>query len=113
MSKEKELGKTVEAPKVDDSQGIEVNDPMDLRPTELPLVIKLPVDASKAQIEYAKKLNSYAYQNPTKWADKKDDKVVNGAVVKGLISKLKDLKNAPDPVENPEKSLKVNKSSIY
>lgn len=98
-----------ETPKVDDSQGIEINDPMDLRPTELPLVIKLPADASKAQIAYAKTLNGYAYKNPDKWADKKNDKIVNGVLVKGLISKLKDLKNAPDPVEG---NLKINKSSI-
>jgi hypothetical protein len=112
MTKEKELEKVVETPKVDDSQGIEVNDPMDLRPTELPLVIKLPADASKAQIAYAKVLNAYAYKNPVKWADKKDDKVLpGGGVVKGLITKLKELKNAPDPVENG--NLKVNKSSVY
>ncbi len=100
----------VVAPKiVDDSQGIEVNDPMDLRPTELPLVIKLPADASNAQIAYAKTLNGYAYKNPEKWAEKKEDKIINGVLVKGLISRLKDLKNAPDPVEG---NLKINKSSI-
>lgn len=100
----------VEAPSIDDSQGIEVNEPMDLRPTELPLVIKLPPDASKAQIAYAKTLNGYAYKNPTKWAEKKDDKIgPNGVVIKGLISRLKDLKNAPDPVEG---SLRINKSAI-
>lgn len=100
----------VVAPKiVDDSQGIEVNDPMDLRPTELPLVVKLPADASLAQIAYAKTLNGYAYKNPDKWAEKKEDKIVNGVLVKGLISRLKDLKNAPNPVEG---NLKINKSSI-
>ena len=100
----------VVAPKiVDDSQGIEVNDPMDLRPTELPLVVKLPADASLAQIAYAKTLNGYAYKNPDKWAEKKEDKIINGVLVKGLISRLKDLKNAPDPVEG---NLKINKSSI-
>ncbi len=95
---------------VDDSQGIEVNDPMDLRPTELPLVIKLPADASKAQIAFAKTLNSYAYKNPTKWAEKKNDKVLgNGVVIKGLITQLKELKNAPDPIEG---NIKINKSAI-
>lgn len=94
---------------VDDSQGIVVNEPMDLRPTELPLVIKLPADASLAQIAYAKTLNGYAYKNPTKWAEKKDDKYVNGTLVKGLITRLKEMKNAPDPVEG---NLKLNKSSI-
>jgi hypothetical protein len=97
---------------VDESQGIIVNEPMDLRPTELPLVVTLPADASKAQVAYAKTLNAYAYKNPTKWAEKKEDKIVNGILVKGLISKLKDLKNAPDPVEESEKSLKVNKSLV-
>lgn len=80
-------------------QDIEVGDPQLLRPTELPLVVKLPEGASKAQIEYAKKLNSYAYQNPTKWAKKKDK----------LIENLKALKDAPDPIESP---LKINKNSI-
>lgn len=98
-----------EVEKVEDDSGIIVNDPMDLRPTELPLVIKLPADASKAQVEYAKKLNSYAYQNPVKWATKKDDHVVNGNTVKGLITRLKELKNAPDPVES---NLKINKSNV-
>lgn len=93
----------------EDEQEIEVNDPMDLRPVELPLVIKLPKGASLAQEAYAKTLNGYAYKNPKKWAEKKDDKVIDGKVVKGLISKLKDLKNAPDPVEGP---LKINKSAI-
>lgn len=120
LKKETEVEEEAKAPvddvlvapvaKVDDSQGIEVNDPMDLRPTELPLVIKLPADASKAQIAYANTLNGYAYKNPTKWAEKKNDKVMpNGVVVKGLITRLKELKNAPDPVEG---NIKINKSSI-
>lgn len=96
--------------KIDDSQGIEVNDPMDLRPTELPLVIKLPADASKAQIAFAATLNGYAYKNPQKWSEKKNDKTLpNGVVVKGLITKLKELKDAPDPVEG---NIKINKSAI-
>ena len=61
---------------------------MDLRPVALPLVITLPESASPAQIAYAKILNAYAYQNPPKWALKKE----------ALIAKLKDLKTAPDPV---------------
>lgn len=92
-----------------DNDGIEVNDPMDLRPVELPLVIKLPEGASKAQIAFAKTLNAYAYQNPTKWAQKKDDRIENGTVVKGLITQLKELKSAPDPIES---NIKINKSSI-
>lgn len=79
--------------------GISVGDPQKLRPTELPLVVKLPTDASAAQIAFAKTLNGYAYQNPQKWAQKKD----------ALIAKLKALKHAPDPVESP---LKINNSSF-
>lgn len=83
----------------DEEQVIEVGDPMLLRPTELPLVVKLPDGASNAQIAYAKTLNGYAYKNPTKWAEKKD----------ALIAKLSSLKNAPDPVEG---KIKINNSSI-
>jgi len=110
LKKDKEV-EVIEAENtvVDDSQGIEVGSPIDLRPTELPLVVKLPADASEAQIAYAKTLNGYAYKNPTKWEEKKDDKIVNGSLVKGLITKLKELKNAPAPVEG---NLKINKSSI-
>lgn len=103
---EKEV-KEVKEVKTDE---IEVNDPMVLRPKELPLVVKLPEGASKAQIAYAKILNAYAYQNPTKWMEKKDDRVVNGAMVKGLITILKELKNAPDPREDA--NLKINNSNI-
>ena len=77
-----------------------VKDPQVLRPKELPLVVELPDGASKAQIAYAKTLNSYAYQNPTKWEQKKDR----------MIQKLKDLKNAPDPRD--DKNLKINNSVV-
>lgn len=87
------------AKKDNDDQGIEVGDPMLLRPVELPLVVKLPEGASKAQVAYAAILNSYAYQNPTKWELKKGK----------MIQKLKDLKFAPDPVES---KLKVNNSGL-
>ncbi len=97
MSKEKEI-KEIEAIE-EDTSGIIVGDPALLRPSELPLVVKLPADASQAQIAYAKGLNAYAYQNPTKWEQKKEK----------LIEKLKSLKNAPDPVES---NLKVNKASF-
>ena len=72
-----------------DSDEIIVNDPEILRPKVLPLVIELPETASKAQIEFAKVLNGYAYKNPTKWNIKKTK----------LIAQLKALKNAPDPKE--------------
>lgn len=92
------------------SQDIVINDPIDLR-TDLPLVVQLPPDASKAQIAYARMLNAYAYQNPKKWAMKKDDVIENGVVkVKGFITKLKELKNAPDPIENTK--VRINNSGI-
>lgn len=77
---------------------IEINDPLDLRPTELPLIVKLPEGASKAQQEFAKVLNAYAYQNPRKWAEKKGE----------LIKKLESLENAPDPIES---NLKIRRNS--
>lgn len=86
-----------EVVKAEDGEII-INDPRLLRPTELPLVVVLPEGSSKAQIAYAKILNSYAYQNPTKWEMKKET----------LIAKLKSLKNAPDPRENS--ALKINNS---
>lgn len=85
----------------DDNDGIEINEPVDIK-TDLPLVVKLPETASKAQIEYAKLLNAYAYQSPANWKREKDDQIdpnTGAVIVKGLITKLKDLKNAPDPVE--------------
>lgn len=88
MSK-KDKVENVGAESVEAEQDIQVGDPQVLRPKELPLVVVLPENASKAQIKYAEILNSYAYQNTAKWAVKKE----------GLIQKLRDLKNAPDPVE--------------
>lgn len=72
------------------SDEIIVRDPLVLRPVDLPLVVELPASASKAQVEFAKVLNGYAYKNPTKWAVKKDK----------LLAELKAKKNAPDPVED-------------
>lgn len=94
MSKEKEVEK-----EVIDNEGITVGDPMLLRPKELPLVVTLPEGASNAQIAYAKTINAYAYQNPEKFAAKKD----------AMIEKLKSLKNAPDPRAG---NLKINNSFI-
>jgi hypothetical protein len=85
-----------------EEQDIQVGDPQSLRPVDLPLVVILPDDASKAQIAYAKVLNVYAYKNPTKWAIKKDV----------LIQTLRSLKDAPDPIENPDASLTLNKNII-
>lgn len=72
-----------------------VNNIEDIRPKELPLVVELPKDASKAQIAFAKTINTYAYANRDKWLEKQDV----------LIAKLKSLKNAPDPIEG---NLKIN-----
>lgn len=76
------------------SNGIEVSDPEVYRPKDLPLVVKLPKNASTAQMAYAQILNSYAYQNPEKWREKKDvlikrlemlkDKQVNESEVRKL-----------------------------
>lgn len=89
MAKEKEIK----------SDEIVVRDPQELVPVERPLVVTLPEGASKAQVEFAKVLNQYAYQNPQKWNAKKDK----------LIAQLKALKNAPDPVED---SIKFGKKNI-
>lgn len=105
MAKEKKEGEVE-----DTNDGIVITDPETYRPSELPLVVKLPEGASLAQVEFAKVLNAYAYQNPEKWADKKEDKIgPDGKVIKGLISQLKDLKNAPDPVED---NFKINQKNI-
>ena len=54
--------------------GIIVGDPQLLRPVELPLVVKPRSGKweNEEQAEYAKLLNAYAYQNPVKWAVKKE-----------------------------------------
>lgn len=70
--------------------GITVNENV-FQPKVLPLIVNLPPDASKAQIERAKILNAYAYAQPKGWEQKKER----------LIKELEDLKNAPDPVEDP------------
>lgn len=85
--------------KVEKKDDIVLNDPQIIKPEELPLVVELPKDASAAQVAYAKVVNAYAYQNPTKFATKKAE----------MLQKLKDLKNAPDPVES---NLKINGSDV-
>jgi hypothetical protein len=91
------IEKIIEEEVVND--GIELNSPMDLI-KDLPLVVKLPEDASKAQKAYAKVINSYAYQNPAKFELKKDI----------MLAKLRSLKNAPDPIEHS--NLRINNSGI-
>lgn len=100
MKEKLEEVKLVE-PKVEKkSDGIEVGEPMDLRPKNLPLVVKLPPGASSAQVEYAKILNGYAYQNPEKWAKKKDL----------LIARLRSL--AGKEVVVGDRKLSINKSTV-
>lgn len=80
------------------TDGIEIRDPLVLRPVDLPLVIK-PADGAEwkneNQATYAKLLNGYAYKNPAKWKVKKDDRIVEGRPVKGLITKLKEIGEDP------------------
>lgn len=83
------------------SDDIEVGSPVDLRPKNLPLVVKLPRGASSAQREYAKVLNAYAYTNPKKWEKKKDK----------LIARLRSLADHEVP-EQGDKKLSINKSSL-
>ena len=97
---EVKLPEVKETPTPKNDQGIEVVTPTIGRVQELPLIVKLPADASKAQIAYAKIMNVYAYQNPTKFAGKKDT----------MIQTLLSLKNAPDPVENSK--VKINNVGI-
>ena len=82
-------------------QDIEVSDPLQLRPKELPLVIKGDW-VNEEQAEYAKTLNAYAYKNPTKWAKKKDV----------LIKKLRALADEPENIKAlrgiPEDAPKAN-----
>lgn len=82
----KDIEKLVE----ETSDEIVVRDPLVLRPVDLPLVIELPASASKAQVEFAKVLNAYAYKNPEKWEVKKEK----------LLAELRAKKNSPDPVED-------------
>ena len=82
------------------ASGIEIGEPLDLRPKNLPLVVKLPEGASTAQKEYAKVLNGYAYQNPKKWAKKKNQ----------LIKRLESL--AGVEVVAGDVRLSLNKSSV-
>ena len=81
-------------------QDIEIKDVQEIIPKELPLVVKLPEDASLAQVAFAKTINAYAYQNPEKFTQKKD----------AFMKKLKELKNAPDP--KTEGNLKINNSLV-
>lgn len=100
-SKKAELEELLpEKEEVKEESEIVMKDPEDLRPKELPLIVELPKDASMAQVEYAKVINSYAYQNPDKFRMKKDM----------MLKKLEELKNAPDPIK--EGMLTVNNTLV-
>ncbi len=96
------MTKKTEEKVIEGSDEIVVRDPQVLRPKELPLVVELPEGASLAQQAYAKVLNGYAYKNPTKWEVKKES----------LIAHLRSLKNAPDPVEDPNRRLKIGSNKL-
>lgn len=95
-----------------ESNKIEVGEPLDLSPKSLPLVVKLPKNASSAQVEYAKVLNAYAYINPKKWSGYKDEKT--GKWVPGkkdvLIKRLKSL--AGKEIATGDAKLSINKSEF-
>jgi hypothetical protein len=82
------------------NQDFIVEDPQLLRPVELPLVVK-PLNgkewATKAQAEFARTLNGYAYKNPEKWAVKKD------ALLKELKA-LELVKDRPEDANAPRLS---------
>lgn len=71
------MSKKEETPKEEKkSKGveIEVGEPLELKPKELPLVVKPKGGdwANEAQAEFARTLNGYAYRNPEKWDAKKE-----------------------------------------
>lgn len=76
-------------------KGLRVGDPLELRPKELPLVIKPEKGdawANEAQAEFARTLNAYAYRNPEKWENKKDvllEQLIELAKKPQLLSKFK------------------------
>ncbi len=92
-----------------------VGDPQVLRPVELPLVIKLPEGKSwknKEQEEYARTLNGYAYKNPSKWHQKKNDTIANGMVIaRGLLTKLREIGEDPSKL-NMYKGVQEDKGNL-
>lgn len=69
-------------------EGITVQDPEEVRPKALPLLITPDSGAWKnaEQEEYARILNGYAYKNPKKWGKKKEV----------LLKQLVDIGNDPE-----------------
>jgi hypothetical protein len=86
-----------------DLSGIAVGDPLELRPVELPLVIKPKSGAwaNKQQARYAGMLNAYAYKNADKFKAKK----------KTLLGRLVEIGNDPsafDRYAGPKSGLSFN-----
>lgn len=84
------------------SKEIKINDPKIVEVKDLPLVVELPDDASEGQKEYAKMINSYAYQNPTKFALKKD----------AMLKKLKSLTGKPKAKKKTNVTIKKADSPV-
>lgn len=82
-------------------EGFNVSNPLELRPKELPLVVKAPKEgwANKAQEYYSKIVNAYAYKNPTKWDENRFTfggvEIPNSAKKFELIKQLKELGKNP------------------
>lgn len=94
--------------------GVEIGDPQELRPVDLPLVVKPAKGGewkNEAQARFAATLNAYAYKNPKKWAEKKGDRTFTDSqgrksTVKGLISQLIEIGEDAEAIKkyesNPE-----------
>lgn len=108
----------------------DVIDPEVAKPRVLPLLVQPAggIDVNKPfngwknqrQMDFAKIVSQYGYQNPTKW-NYKPVREVNGEIVEAglpskkerLIAKLSALGNMPDAIENPDApKLTVNKSKV-
>lgn len=88
------------APAEKSSEDFSLGSPLVIKPIDLPFVVTIPETASSAQKEYAKVINSYAYQNPEKYEKKKDF----------MLKRLKSL--AGMEVVVPEGGLSLNKSKV-
>lgn len=74
---------------------LEIGNPTDLRPVELPLVVKPGKGEewrNESQARYARFLNAYAYRNPAKWEAKK----------KSLIARLQEIGSNPAALQKYE-----------
>lgn len=120
MAKDKELEK-VDGPEFD------VIDPEVAKPRVLPLVVQPAggIDETKPflgwknkrQMDFAKIVSAYAYQNPAKWAyvPVREDGTPTGLPSKKdrLIAKLSALGNMPDIAVNPDApKITVNGSKV-